>query len=195
MKKESENTTQTKENLTQAFWSLYQLKKIEHITVKEITDKAGYHRSTFYEYFVDIYDVLNQLEDVLLEYIKMNVIKYVEAEQWDDFTQKIANIYEVKGNYLSVLLGENGDPQFAKKMKTIMRPVLSNVFGLSENDCHTAYIFEFGMSAIIGTLTYWYNNKKELPSKELAQLIRFMLETGIAPEIQKYSTRSISKLG
>jgi len=192
MKKQPEITARTRENLIQAFWSLYCEKKIEHITVKEITDKAGYHRSTFYEYFVDIYDVLNQLEDALLEHSKMNVIKSLDAGSKDDFTQKIANIYEEKGNYLSVLLGENGDPQFAQKIKSIMRPALSNALGLSEEDIHTSYIFEFGMSAIIGTITYWYNNKKELPAKELARLIRSMLETGVASEIQKYSSRSFN---
>ena len=190
MKKQPEITAQTREKLIQAFWSLYCEKKIEHITIKEITDKAGYHRSTFYEYFVDIYDVLNQLEDALLEYIKMNVTNSLEAGLNDDFTQKIATIYEVKGDYLSVLLGENGDPQFTKKMKTIMRPTLVNTFGLPENELHTAYIFEFGMSAIIGTITHWYNHKKELPSMEMAQLIRSMLSRGVAPEIRKYSNRS-----
>ena len=133
MKKQPQITAQTRENLIQAFWSLYCRKKIEYITIKEITDKAGYHRSTFYEYFVDIYDVLNQLEDALLAYIKMNVIKNLEAGLNDDFTQNIANIYEEKGNYLSVLLGENGDPQFVQKLKAIMRPVLTNTFGLPEN--------------------------------------------------------------
>lgn len=192
MKKQPEITAQTREKLIEAFWRFYCEKKIEHITIKEITDKAGYHRSTFYEYFVDIYDVLNQLEEALLEYIKTNVIKSMGA---DDFTQIIANIYEVKGNYLSVLLGENGNPQFAQKIKNIMRPALSNAFELSENDIHTSYIFEFGMSAIIGTITLWYNNKKDLPSKELARLIRSMLETGIAPELKKYSSRTFSISG
>ena len=190
IKKQPEITAQTREKLIQAFWSLYCEKKIEHITVKEITDKAGYHRSTFYEYFVDIYDVLNQLEDALLEYIKMNVIQSLEAGLNDDFTLNIANIYEEKGNYLSVLLGENGDPQFAQKMKTIMRLALSNAFGLSEKDIHTAYIFEFGLSALIGTLTYWYNNQREIPSKEMVKLTKSMLATGLLPEIQKYATVS-----
>ena len=124
MKKESENTTPTKENLTQAFWSLYQLKKIEHITIKEITDKAGYHRSTFYLYFVDIYDVLNQLEETLLEYLKEQVLSSLESGPNDDITQKLANVYETKGDYFGTLLGENGDPYFAQKMKAIMRPAL-----------------------------------------------------------------------
>jgi len=195
MKKQPELTTQTKENLIQAFWSLYRQQKIEHITIKDITTKAGYNRSTFYEYFVDIYDVLNRLEDVLLEYLKDQILISLENGLNDDIIQKLADVYEAKGDYLGTLLSENGDPYFARKMKTIMRPALVKAFGLPEKDIHTAYIFEFGMSVIIGTITHWYNNKKEIPSKELVRLIRSMLTTGILPEIQKYSNRTFNISG
>ena len=195
MKKQPEITAQTRENLIQAFWSLYCEKKIEHITIKEITAKAGYHRSTFYEYFVDIYDVLNQLEESLLNYLKEQVLSSLENGLSDDFIQKMANVYETKGDYWGTLLGENGDPYFAQKMKAIMRPALINAFGLPEKDIHTAYIFEFGLSALIGTLTYWYNHKREIPSTELVQFTRSMLATGVLPEIQKYSSRTISISG
>jgi AcrR family transcriptional regulator len=195
MKKQPELTAQTKENLFQSFWSLYCQKSIEHITIKEITANAGYNRSTFYEYFVDIYDVLNQLEDDLLEYLKEQVLNSLENGMSDDIIQNLANVYEAKGEYLSVLLGENGDSNFAQKMKTTMRPNIINAFGLPEKDIHTSYIFEFGMSAIIGTITHWYNHKKELPSTELVRVLRSMLATGIVPEIQKYSNRTFSTLG
>lgn len=66
MKKQSEVTAQTKQNLVGAFWSLYCEKRIEKITVKEITLKAGYNRGTFYEYFTDVYDVLEQIEKSLI---------------------------------------------------------------------------------------------------------------------------------
>ncbi len=183
MKKQPELTAQTRENLIQAFWSLYCQNKIEHITIKDITTKAGYNRSTFYEYFVDIYDVLNQLEEVLLEYLKEQVLNSLENGLNDAVIQKLANVFEVKGDYLGILLGENGDPYFAQKIKAIMRPALVNALGLPEKDIHTAYIFEFGMSAIIGTITYWYNNKQEIPSKELVRLIRSMLTMGVPSEI------------
>ena len=195
MKKQPEITAQTKENLTQAFWSLYRQKKIEHISIKDITSKAGYHRSTFYEYFVDIYDVLNQLEDALLEYLKEQVLSSLENGLRDDIIQKLANVYETKGDYWGTLLGENGDPYFAQKMKAIMHPALINAFGLPEKDIHTACIFEFGLSALIGTLTYWYNNQREISSKELVRLMNSMLATGILPEIQKYSNRTVSISG
>ena len=195
MKKQPELTAQTKENLTQAFWSLYRKQKIEHISIKDITNKAGYHRSTFYEYFVDIYDVLNQLEEALLNYLKEQVLSSLENGLSDDIIQKLANVYETKGDYWGTLLGENGDPYFAQKMKAIMRPALINAFGLPEKDIHTAYIFEFGLSALIGTLTHWYNNQREISSKELVRLMNSMLATGILPEIQKYTNWSIDMVG
>lgn len=187
MKKNPEITALTRENLIEAFWNLYCKKKIEHISIKEITDKAGYHRSTFYEYFVDIYDLLSQLEESLLTYIQENILSSLEMEKSEDFVRRMANLYETKGQHLSVLLGETGDPHFVKKFKAVMRPALMKTFGLPESDIQAGYIFEFGFSAIVATITHWYQNQKNLSSQGLIVLIRSMLLNGIYPEIQKYS--------
>ena len=66
MKNNPEVMTKTKQDLIDAFWALYCQKRIDKITVKEITQKAGYNRSTFYEYFIDIYDVLEQIETAII---------------------------------------------------------------------------------------------------------------------------------
>lgn len=71
MKKQPDITSsQTRQNLIDAFWSLYCEKRIEKITVKEITQKAGYNRGTFYEYFTDVYDMLEQIEQSLIPTIE-----------------------------------------------------------------------------------------------------------------------------
>ena len=188
MKKHPEVTALTRENLMQAFWSLYCRKKIDHISIKEITDKAGYHRSTFYEYFVDIYDLLNQLEDEVLAKMKAEVLQSLSIQSNNNLVQILADRYEAQGEYLRVLLGENGNPHFAKKVKAEMGSALTRRFGLPENDSHTSYIMEFGLSAIMSTITHWYQNNKNLPSNELVVLVRSMLMNGVLPMIQKYST-------
>lgn len=188
MKKNPEATALTRENLMQAFWGLYCQKKIDHISVKEITEKAGYHRSTFYEYFADIYDVLKQLEDELILTMEAEVIQSLNTESDNNFVQILADLYEVRGEYLRVLLGGNGDPLFAAKLKEEMGTALIKRFGLPEDDIHTSYITEFGLSAILSTITHWHQNNKNLPSKELVIFIRSMLLSGIFPMIQKYST-------
>ncbi|HQF70059.1 MAG TPA: TetR/AcrR family transcriptional regulator [Promineifilum sp.] len=188
MKKRPEATALTRENIMQAFWSLYCQKKIDHISIKEITDKAGYHRSTFYEYFVDIYDLLNQLEDEVLARMRAEVLQSLSIPSNSNLVQILADRYEAQGEYLRVLLGENGNPHFAKKVKAEMGVALTRRFGLPENDSHTAYIMEFGLSAIISTITHWYQNSKDLPFNELVVLIRSMLLDGVFPMLQKYST-------
>ncbi len=190
MKKNPEATALTRLNLLQAFWDLYSQKKIESISINEITKKAGYHRSTFYEYFLDINDVLSQLEEGLITHIKEEVLKNLSVFQNEDFIEGMARLYESRGKYLSVLLGENGDPFFAEKVKIVMRPVLMETFGLQVSDTLAAYIFEFGFSAILSTITYWYKNNKDFPSKELIILIRSMLVSGVYPEIQKHNAIS-----
>ena len=67
--KQPEITAQTKRNLQDAFWALYAEKPIAKISIKEITDRAGYNRGTFYLYYKDVYDILGRIEQELLEKI------------------------------------------------------------------------------------------------------------------------------
>lgn len=64
--KQSQTTTETKQNLIDAYWELYTSDIPSKITVKMITDRAGYNRGTFYAYFLDIEDLHDQIEDELL---------------------------------------------------------------------------------------------------------------------------------
>ncbi len=186
MKKQPEVTAATKENFVDAFWRLYQKKKIEQISIQEITSIAGYNRATFYRYFTDIYDVLNYLEDDVLNFIKETITSNFQSLDNSNIIQNVADMYESKGEYLSVLLSENGDPHFAKKFKDVMKPALYSSLSIKENDIYSACIFEFAMSAIIGTIIYWYQNKSDISSNEIVSLIRSMLSKGVLQEIQKH---------
>ena len=63
MKKQPEITEATRRDFILAFCEYYQDRPIEKITVKEIAEKAGYSRVTFYNYFKDPYNLLSQIED------------------------------------------------------------------------------------------------------------------------------------
>ncbi|CAH1059288.1 TetR/AcrR family transcriptional regulator [Paenibacillus pseudetheri] len=188
MKKKPEVTAVTKEKLMASFWKFYCGKKIEKITVKEITDEAGYYRSTFYDYFTDIYDVLEQLETGLIHTLKENVQSSLVMKQQNDIIKILATMYEERGEYLSVLLGKNGDPNFHQKLKDSLRPMLFEEFGLPKSDMDIQLIIEFGMAGIISTITYWYDNGKRIPNEELAIMIRSMLLEGTMSLISKRSS-------
>ncbi len=82
MKKQPLITEQTKANLKAAFWKLYTEKPIEKISIKQITDLAGYNRGTFYLYYEDVYDIFHQIEEELLNQIQ-NIIETPPFEQRD----------------------------------------------------------------------------------------------------------------
>ncbi len=186
MNKRPEVVAQTKENFLQAFWTLYKQKGIERISVSELVKSAGYNRSTFYEYFTNTRDLLDRIEDSLLEEIEGQIISHIENDLDDkNAIRLLAALYEQKGEYLSVLLSEYGDPRFVKKIKDVMRPQIANIYGLNAEDLRTKYIIELGMSSIIGTLTHWYNNGMDLPAEELAALFHTMILPAVIPFISQ----------
>ena len=90
--KQPQVTEQTRANLTQAFWSLYLEKPIEKITVREITDRAGYNRATFYLYYRDVYDLFDQLEEGVLSQVRALVDRRLLAGDTLDFSQHMGLI-------------------------------------------------------------------------------------------------------
>jgi AcrR family transcriptional regulator len=75
----------TKENIIIAFWEIYREKSINKITIKELMDKAGYHRSVFYTYFKDIYDLLEQEQE---DFFIQNILNCFFLNQEDKYTLK-----------------------------------------------------------------------------------------------------------
>ena len=57
----------TREQLKRALTQLLLEKPVREITVRELTDRADVNRGTFYAHYTDLYDMLEQMENELLE--------------------------------------------------------------------------------------------------------------------------------
>ncbi len=67
MKKHPKITEQTKQTLVKFFLLSNKENKIHKITINDICKMANYNRSTFYQYFSDIYDLRNFIENKLYQ--------------------------------------------------------------------------------------------------------------------------------
>lgn len=185
MKKQPEVTAQTKQNLIDAFWILYCEKRIEKITVKEIAQIAGYNRGTFYEYFTDVYEVLDHIEQSLVptldELPPTTKPEYNMNMSFDIFLKQ----YEQNGKYYSVLLGDNGDPAFASKIKNSIKPlIMQEISGkVDRNDIELDFILEYILSAMIGIVSYWFSMNKVLPAEDLIALMYRLMENEFINEL------------
>lgn len=186
MKKQPGITMQTKQNLMDAFWSLYCGKRIEKITVKEITQKAGYNRGTFYEYFTDVYDVLEQIEESLIPSVDELPPIMMPNLNMGMPLDMFMILYEQNSKYYSVLLGENGDPAFASKLKSSTKPIIKQAFLEKHNvdPIEFDFILEFVLSAMIGIMSYWFRQDKILPAEDLVSLMYDLMENGVMKRIQ-----------
>lgn len=163
----------TKTKLRETFWQLYQEKPIDKISVREIIEKAHYNRSTFYEYYSDIYAVLEEIEDELFEGLFGNnnqlILDYTLS--LDELIYEIAQNYKKHQKYLKVLLGKNGDPLFLDKirehLKSLLRPLISSTNAIAEKNLD--YFLEYLTNGLIGMLIYWQQKDRKKPIEDFLE--------------------------
>lgn len=176
MKKQPQITEQTKANLKDAFWKLYTEKPIEKISIKEITDLAGYNRGTFYLYYKDVYDIFSQIEDEVLCKVKAVLDESLQKNDTFDLSEQMGVLLEMMqtySHYAAVLLSEQGDPRFVSRLKEILLPLLNHYF-ISEEG-HDAYqmslLTEFYLAGLLAAVKVWLSD----PQMRLDEFINFMV--------------------
>lgn len=104
----------------EALISLLEVKDIEYITIKEICNKAGVNRSTFYLHYENINDLIEET----IDYTNKKFMKYFD-EDTKDFLNKIENsklndLKLIRSKYLTPYL------TFVKENKKIFKASFNN---------------------------------------------------------------------
>lgn len=176
MRKQPQVTEQTRANLRQAFWSLYAERPIEKISVREITDRAGYNRATFYLYYHDVYELLEEIEGTVLSTIERLVNERLLQGDTLDFSQHMGIILRLAGrsrDYTRVLLGPHGDPAFGERLKEAICPLVDRFFlpGEELDEQASRIVREFYLSGILAIIRAWTASDDPMPIDQLIRLV------------------------
>ena len=191
MRKQTEKTMQTKADLIAAFWKLYKEKPINKITVKEVTDTAGYYRSTMYYYFEDVYAILEDIEDSVLQDWEKSVSdalsdnRFLLEHDVHAIISRIAPFYQKNGEYIAILLSPNGDPLFQEKIKTALQQKLFTLLEIPPHTLEAELVFECISSGILGLFVKWYNDKLPL------ELVIHVVQQNILAPLLQYSANPL----
>lgn len=175
MKKKAGQTEMTQRNFQDAFWLLYEKKSIDKITVKDICSLAGYNRSTFYRYYVDVYDILHELEKQILDEVDEFVVYLVEQANNFDATQALQAIlgtFARLNKYIIVLLGPHGDTEFIRKIVENLKPIWikyffrTNQYTAAEVD----FFMEYYISGLISMYQKWFCDNNGVSIERIIQL-------------------------
>lgn len=83
----------TQKAIKDAFLELIEEKDFEHISVKDITDRAMISRNTFYLHYTDKYDLFNKICDNLMRTLFFRAGKQLRRVQQKDFTvENVASV-------------------------------------------------------------------------------------------------------
>lgn len=188
MRKQPERTAKTKRALIDAFWTLYEETPIEKITVRQITEFAGVYRSTFYEYFSDVYAVREFIEKDILDAYEVLVNKATGINSLDEGMALLIDFYSNNAKYLAVLWGPHGDQQFLNNVKRMINAKLRSLFSLPFDDPEIDILIEMMLSSVISLLNYWYVHRDKMTIREVIAvgsqffqkgLFAFLKERGI----------------
>lgn len=165
----------TKKAIIECTFELAEKKPLNKITVRNIVDRCGITRNTFYYYFHDIYEVIGVGISDMLTQIKNNSNQ--ESEQvllgmvhfciehkklWKNIYRSLG--YEETSRYVTGYL------------HTILKDyVLSEANGLEISERDMNLILIFYEEALFGSMVRWLHNDKEnLTPEELKSLLERM---------------------
>ncbi len=176
--KQPEVTEQTKTKLRRAFWSLYEHEPIEKISIKQITDIAGYNRGTFYLYFKDVYDLREDIERKVLDVIGELAESILASGREPDLTSMIDSLapaLQTYGRYLRVLLSDNGDPLFKTRFKELTWPFVKQnaLRGRTYTPQQERLVRECYLAGLVAIIGAWLNEEDPMP---IDQFIAFVMQ-------------------
>ena len=170
----------TKKILEDALGALLEEKPFEEIRVIDICSKANMHRSTFYTYFNDKYELLksklDEYEAKFLEDLQRYKIEDKLKDFHIDIKIKILQYFYFNRKYLKIIFQNNKDNSITKILQKYLEAyVIEGVKDMKLAKPDKPYFFNvmgaFYSGAFITVISEWILNDCTIKPQELAECI------------------------
>ena len=173
----SRKALKTKKLIRNALAEFMKNKALKDITVQEIADKAEISRTTFYNYYFDVYDIYEQLEKEVLSELALLTLKFHEDTS-ADFGSELLDYIIQNPEVFSMIFS----PHVTGELRCKFTSMIEGVFRLIQTEKHSVdlknieldYLSAFWSSGCTAVIDRWVNNgfspSKEYIIKNLAEL-------------------------
>lgn len=173
----------TRKLLRQSLFQLMEHKRVQDITVREITELSDLNRGTFYIHYKDVFDMVEQIERELFEDFNRVFEDFTPNIEHNDPLPLFIELFRYLKENADVgraLIGPNGDMAFISRLKTLVRErclaAWKQLFALS-GESNFDYFYAFIASGFVGLIDLWYQrNMPEEP--EAMALMAVKMITG-----------------
>jgi len=167
----------TKMVIRDSLMELMKTSSIFKISIKDICELADISRSTFYSHYKDQYDLLRKIEEETLAYFGDMLNKYKDKHSKREIvqmTEEMLVYIASNGHSIQVLLSENGDIDFQKKMFQyfVNNNQIKKYFAKKQMDDEAkTYYSVFLVHGAIGLLQHWLKDNMTMPIPQLAKML------------------------
>lgn len=176
----------TRKRLEDVLFDLLKVNDINKITVKEVTTIADINRSTFYDHYSDIYDLLESVQNRVIYSINtINKNVTLSSFSHNDFNELSILLEYIKENkeIFKILLNGQGNMQFITTLKRIItEKFLKDILGKSDypNKEHYELVSSFFISGCIGLIQNWVKNDTNIKIEELTKIMKSLIANSIS---------------
>lgn len=167
---EDPRALRTRQAIQDAFIRLTVSKGFAAVTVREITNEAKVNRATFYLHYRDKSDLVDQYAQEVYDLIFSGAADAEAAR--DTGLVKVFEHIGANAPFFRVMLGENGDPAFAEKLRYCVQKRLRRFLpeARTRDKVSTDLYLGFLSSGAVGVLRWWLENGMPYSPTELAAL-------------------------
>ena len=173
----------TKMLIRKAFTELLWKKPIQSITVKELCEKAGVNRGTFYAHYTDVYDLRSQMEAELMEDFRRALDPLLDmhgnAPSPAEVTADIFKCLKDNMDICTVVLGEYGDREFAMRLIALGWERCQEHYSrlrIKASPRQMELFYAFVSSGFVGLMRKWLETGMDNGAGEAAELSQRLMD-------------------
>lgn len=173
--KDNRRVQLTKKILKLTLMEMLMTEELRKITITSICEKADVNRSTFYKYYGSQYDLLEDAENDIINFIKTSIVD-IDPQNSVVATTNILTLIKNNKAIANLLIRDSVGNDFKKRLFNI--PVLtkklrSTIGGY--NDDEYVYVQDFIIDGLYSILKRWIDEDFKEDPKEIALLIQKIL--------------------
>ncbi len=185
---EDPRVQRTRQLMEQALIDLTTEKGFANVTVRDIAERAGVNRSTFYRHYLDKYDLLGQYIQEMYARLEAGQSELPQGQPAEEPAASIVEILkQVQQNtgFFRALLSDQGDTQFCarsfrqfveqqinRRRNDNFRPARSQTPPL---DMSLSYLVYAGMGAVL----WWLENGQSSTPEQVASWLSQLSNVGL----------------
>lgn len=163
----------TRKVIRDTFFALLLEKSVKQITVTEICKLSEINRATFYKHYLDVYDLLEQIEAGALELIR-ETAKQMRGENAGVYFVNLLEHVRNHHEQYALIGSEHGDPHFAQKVSAcLFKETRAQIFHRLPDmpDERKQFVCHFLQGGGSSVLEYWIQTGMKQEPSVLARLI------------------------